>query len=199
MAIAIRMPQLHDTSPPSPRRSGSTLSGRPNHRRAYAEPQPQILLQYQLQYQTYADMPLVCQRLAELWHKYALSASVPRLDKDATLTAIDQLKTLPQNWSGYGAAPIDRQVIRSAQDFILSLPSDLIGTPKVVPMTRGRLQFEWHRGSRSLELEFENSDKLHYLKWDSDVNTEEEDVISVEDMGTIYALCRWFVSEPVNA
>jgi len=65
-------------------------------------------------------------------------------------------------------------------------------------MTRGRLQFEWHRGDRSLELEFETSDRLHYLKWDSDTNIEEENVISVSDTDTIHSLLRWFASEPVN-
>ena len=194
MAIAIHMPQLRDTGTSSVRRSGTTLAGRSNYRRTWSEPQPQVLIEYQ----HLLKNPMAGQRIAELWHKYALTASKPRLDKGATLTALNQLRALPVNWSGYGAIPIDHQVIRAAKDFILTLPSDIITTPKVVPMTRGRLQFEWHRGSRSLEIEFESSDQLHFLKWDSDVNIEEENVIPVDDTGTIHALLRWFASESVN-
>jgi hypothetical protein len=126
-------------------------------------------------------------------------AATPRLDKSAALAELQRLRALPPNWSGYGDVPIDRRVIGAAEDFIFFLPSDIITTPKAVPMTRGRLQFEWHRGNRSLELEFETSDRLHYLKWDSDANIEEEDVISVNDTDMILALLRWFASEPVNA
>ncbi|MGO9596670.1 MAG: hypothetical protein ACLP7Q_01465 [Isosphaeraceae bacterium] len=126
------------------------------------------------------------------------TAASPRLDRGAALADLQRLRALPPNWSGYGDAAIDRGVIRAAEDFILSLPTDIITTPKAVPMTRGRLQFEWHRGDRSLELEFETSDRLHYLKWDSDTNIEEENVISVSDTDTIHSLLRWFASEPVN-
>ena len=125
-------------------------------------------------------------------------AATPRLDKGAALAVLQRLRALPPNWSGYGDVAIDRRVIRAAEDFILSLPSDIITTPKAVPMTRGRLQFEWHRGNRSLELEFETSDRLHYLKWDSDANIG-EDVISVSDTDMIHSRLRWFASEPVNA
>ena len=121
-----------------------------------------------------------------------------KLDKAATLCALEELKTLPLNWSGYGASPIDHDLIQAAKEFISALPCDLIATPKVVPMTRGRLQFEWHRGNRSLELEFESSDRIHYLKWDSDAGIEEEDAIPVSDGEKIGALLRWFTLEPAN-
>ena len=120
------------------------------------------------------------------------------LDKGATLCALEELKTLPPNWSGYGASPIDHDLIQSAKEFISALPSDLIATPKVFPMTRGRLQFEWHRGNRTLELEFESSDWIHYLKWDSDAGIEEEDAIPVSDGEKVGALLRWFALEPAN-
>jgi hypothetical protein len=158
-------------------------------------PQPLELMKYQ----HLLSMPIAGQRLAELWLKYVRTASAPLLDKEATLRALAEFRALPPNWNGYGAIPVDHQIIQAAADFILALPSDLAATPKVVPMTRGRLQFEWHRGNRSLELEFESSDRLHYLKWDSDANVEEEDVIPVHDTGSVHALLRWFALEPVNA
>ena len=121
-----------------------------------------------------------------------------RLDKAATLSALEALKALPPNWSGYTAIPIDRGLIHAAEELIRALPSDIIGTPKVVPMTRGRLQFEWHEGNRSLEIEFENSDQIHYLKWDPDASLEEEDVIPMDDVAGIHALLRWFAPERGN-
>jgi hypothetical protein len=124
--------------------------------------------------------------------------TVPRLDKAAVLSALDDLKILPSNWSAYGANPIDRRTIEAAKELILAVPSDIIEPPRVVPMTRGRLQLEWHRGNRSLELEFETSDNIHFLKWDSDLGIEDEDVILITDVTGINALLRWFAPECGN-
>jgi hypothetical protein len=121
------------------------------------------------------------------------------MDKAIVLHALDDLRNLPADWNGYGAAPIDRRIIRGAEDFLLGLPGDAAPTPKVVPMTRGRLQLEWHRGNRSLELEFETADQLHYLKWDPAEGAEEEDVIPIGDRDAALALLRWFVAESVHA
>jgi hypothetical protein len=123
------------------------------------------------------------------------SSLIPRLDKAATLSSLERLRTLAPNWSGYGASPINRDVIQLAKEFIWGLPNDIIGTPTVVPMTRGRLQFEWHRGNRSLELELADVNQIHYLKWDSDEGVEEEDVIPVNDMAKVHGLLRWFAAE----
>ncbi len=130
------------------------------------------------------------------------SASIgatPRLDREVALAALKALRSLPPDWSGRGAVQIERRVLRAAEDFILYLPSDIIATPEIVPMTRGRLQFEWHQGNRSLEIELESEQLLHYLKWDSDAHIEEEDVISVHDTDTIQGLLRWFAAGSLNA
>ncbi|MFO0959942.1 MAG: hypothetical protein U0800_21315, partial [Isosphaeraceae bacterium] len=82
----------------------------------------------------------------ELWMGWVhRTSAVSRLDKSSTLRALDQLKSLGPNWNGYNATSIDRQLIQAARQFIISLPNDIAPTPKVVPMTKGRLQFEWHR------------------------------------------------------
>ncbi len=99
------------------------------------------------------------------------------LDKSFTIAQIDRLKELPLDWNGYGAQPIDVELIEQAKSFIKRLPDNIIDAPAVVPMTRGRLQFEWHRGNRSLELEFESTGRLHYLKADDDSGIEEEDIL----------------------
>jgi hypothetical protein len=62
-------------------------------------------------------------------------------------------------------------------------------------MTRGRLQLEWHRGNRSLELEFESPGRIRYLKVDDDSGVEEESVIPTSQTALVVALLQWFASE----
>jgi len=121
-----------------------------------------------------------------------LDTSPGSFSKLEVLGELDSLRHLPENWNGYGADPIDPKVIDSAEQFIASLPGTTIAAPKVVPMTRGRLQFEWHRGNRSLELEFETPEQVHYLKWDTDAGIEEEDILSLAEIGKVHELLGWF-------
>ena len=118
-----------------------------------------------------------------------------RLDKPSTISRLDRLKDLPPDWNGYGAQPIDVELVEQAKRFVERLPGDIIDTPAVVPMTRGRLQFEWHRANRSLELEFESRGRIHYLKADDDFGTDEEDILLTDQTPEIEELLRWFSSE----
>ena len=112
-------------------------------------------------------------------------------DKLGTLGQIEQLALLPRDWNGYGADSIDPKVIEAASRFIESFPLDATTSPQVVPMTRGRLQFEWHRGNRSLELEFETSTLIHYLKYDPDRAIEEEATLPVDETERLLELLCW--------
>ena len=124
---------------------------------------------------------------------------IHQLDKAATLVQIEQLAILPHDWNGYGAGPIDPKVIEAASRFVDLLPLDVVSTPQVVPMTRGRLQFEWHRGHRSLELEFESPTLIRFLKYNPDRGIEDEDVLSVDDTTRLMELLRWFGAESSDA
>jgi hypothetical protein len=117
------------------------------------------------------------------------------LDKSATLAQIEELDRLPLDWNGYGASPIDPKTLESAARFVESLPLGEISAPQVVPMTRGRLQLEWHRGHRSLELEFETPTLIHYLKFDQDQGIEEEAMLPVDEMSRLLVLLHWFHEE----
>lgn len=117
---------------------------------------------------------------------------------DATLCTLADLRDMPADWLAHGLTPIDPDILDAAERFVLSLPGNLLASPKVVPMTRGRLQFEWHRGGRSLELEFETSTRIHYLKWDPASGTEDEDTLPAADTASILALLRWFATESVD-
>jgi hypothetical protein len=112
-----------------------------------------------------------------------------------TCHALDELRGLRAGWNGYGAEPIDPAIIDAARRLTEQLPAGVIDAPRVVPMTRGRLQLEWHHGNRSLELEFEDPARIHYLKWDSDLGIEDEEVIPASQIQTVVELVRWFVSE----
>jgi hypothetical protein len=121
------------------------------------------------------------------------------IDRDAVAASFDALQQLPENWNGYGAQRIDPAIIAAARQLIEQVPSDVVSTPQVVPMTRGRLQFEWHHGPRSLEVEFESPSQIHYLKSDSAARIEEEDVLSADDADRVLDLLRWFAAGEVNA
>ena len=131
---------------------------------------------------------------AQVW-EMQFSEEDCSLDKESVLAALEELRHFEKNWNGYQADPINFQVIAAARRFIKSLPDDLITSPQVVPMTRGRLQFEWHRGERSLELEFETPTQVHYLKCDDSRGIEEEQVLPLADRQSILELLRWFMSD----
>jgi hypothetical protein len=113
-------------------------------------------------------------------------------DRAATMDRIERFAALPHDWNGYGADPIDPGVIETALKFIDRLPTEAISTPQMVPMTRGRLQFEWHRGRRSLELELETPTLVHYLKYDPDRGIEEEATLTVDKSSHLRELLDWF-------
>lgn len=109
---------------------------------------------------------------------------------------IAKIAALQRNWDGYGADPIDARTIKSARKFLRSLPSVVDKAPSVVPMTRGRLQFEWHRGQKSLEVEFETPDTIHYLQYDPATGVEDEGVLNVAERSKVAAILRWFFAGP---
>ncbi len=116
-------------------------------------------------------------------------------DRHSILAQLDRLKDLPKGWNGYGAQKIDEITIEAAMQFVNDIPKDAIATPLVVPMTGGRLQFEWHRGNRSLQFEFKDPRRIQYLKADDDVGIEEESSLFVWQAYEILRLLHWFSAE----
>jgi hypothetical protein len=111
---------------------------------------------------------------------------------------LDRLGALEANWDAQGAQRISPVVIDAARRLISQLPTNLIWRPAVVPMAKGNLQFEWHDGPRSLELEIEGPDTIHYLKWDSETGVEEEGLFSLSDRPRYVSLIRWFTKGAAN-
>jgi hypothetical protein len=88
--------------------------------------------------------------------------------------AITALVRLPQNWDGYGAAPLDEQLVQDALRMLLGLMEYDTPAPSVVPLGDGGIQFEWHRHGKNLEIEFPagGSPSFYYYEDDSDRESE---------------------------
>jgi hypothetical protein len=114
---------------------------------------------------------------------------------DGMVAALDSLRALTPNWDGYGGAAINPAVIDAAKSFIVKLADERAPRPRVVPMSDGTLQLEWHAGAKSLELEFESPSTIRYLKWHPDRRIEEENSFPISDIQTAVRLIRWFTAE----
>lgn len=112
---------------------------------------------------------------------------------------LDRLAALDVNWDGYGAGPLDRDILSAARRFAERLLSTMTIRPLVIPISNGGLQFEWHKGPKVLELEIEDADTVHYLKWDPEEEVQEEDVFQIDDFERARDLIRWFEGVAADA
>ena len=103
---------------------------------------------------------------------------------------LESLRALGPNWDGYHAPVIDPITIEAAKSLAAKFPDGLDRQTGIIPTPDGFLQFEWHDGKRSLELEFDSPSSIYYLYWD--LPRIEEGVLIVEDTESILALIRRF-------
>jgi hypothetical protein len=109
------------------------------------------------------------------------------------------LESLEPGWDSEGAPEIDRAILEAVRRFVRSVPDGMAPRPMVVPLSSGHVQLEWHSGRRVLELEFESSVTVHYLKWDPDHQVEDEGLISTSDAGGLIDLITWFANGSPDA
>jgi len=107
---------------------------------------------------------------------------------------LDDLARLGPNWDGYRAPAIDPGILAAARGFIKALPENLVSRPRVVPMSTGNLQLEWHHGPKILEIEFETPQTIHFLQWHPEAGIEEEATFHVTDIERAVDLIQWFMS-----
>lgn len=119
---------------------------------------------------------------------------VERTVQAELLDSLEELRDLKPNWNGYGAAPIDPETLAAAKRFTHALPNDVTTAPIVVPMTSGRLQFEWDVRDRHLEVEFGTSQTVHTLRWCNDRSVDEESTLPDNDDASLHDMIRWTLS-----
>jgi hypothetical protein len=144
-------------------------------------------------------------RMSPAYDQWISTTADPGLSRFAPLCYFDvavsvelhRVAALEQNWDAQGAYPVTPSIIQAARRLISSLPSGIKNregaTPAVVPLRKGNLQFEWHKGPKTLELEIENPSTIHYLKFHPEAGIEEEDCCDITDTKTLAELIRWFV------
>lgn len=103
---------------------------------------------------------------------------------------LNRLATLPDNWDGYDASPINENCIATARRLVKSL-AGATPRPRVVPLSTGGVQFEWDKGGRSLEIGVDAPDEINYLKFDPASEIEECGSVASEDPSAIRSLIMW--------
>lgn len=121
---------------------------------------------------------------------------------DATLLVarlhaeLSRISRLPSNWDREGARRISARSAESAWEFARLIPQHLLPVPRVVPTADGHVQFEWHAGEVSLEIEFDDYGSAHYLKWDPANNIEDDGDLA--EASSRENVLRWFAERQRN-
>lgn len=106
---------------------------------------------------------------------------------DPAIQGFADLLTLAPNWDSYRAATIDRKVIHDAMNFINNILAPTSPAPRVVPLSSGGLQLEWHRNGIDLEVIFDVGEQpLFYFQ--NRVNGEESEHILPENSPSLASI-----------
>lgn len=108
---------------------------------------------------------------------------------------IDQLALLPVGWNDVGSAPMDPEIIAAAHRLADELPTTAGELARIMPLARGCLQWEYRRGKRSLEIEFESPTQLRFYQCDPTERFENEECFPTHDRTTLGRLVAWFAVE----
>jgi len=81
---------------------------------------------------------------------------------DPLMQGFVDLLTLPPDWNSYGAGAIDQETVVEAMNLINGLLGPTSPAPRVVPLSSGGLQLEWHRKGIDLEVVFDRDDQPFY-------------------------------------
>jgi len=74
---------------------------------------------------------------------------------DPLMQGFVDLLTLAPNWNSYGAGKIVQKVVQEAMNFVAGLLGTSSPAPRIVPLSSGGLQIEWHRQGIDLEIVFD--------------------------------------------
>jgi hypothetical protein len=106
---------------------------------------------------------------------------------DPLMQGFVDLLTLPPNWDSYGAGAIDPKVIHYAMNVMNGLLGSSSPAPRVVPLSSGGVQLEWHRQGVDLEVVFDPIEQPYfYLR--NRVNGEELEHSLPENSGKLRSI-----------
>jgi hypothetical protein len=106
---------------------------------------------------------------------------------DPLMQGFVDLLTLPPNWNSYDAGAIDPNVVQYAMNFINGLLGPTTPAPRVVPLSSGGLQLEWHRKGIDLEVVFDR-DEPPFFSYRNRVNEEESEHALPEESGLLRSI-----------
>ena len=93
---------------------------------------------------------------------------------DPLVQGFVDLLTLPPNWNSYQAGTIDSQIVHDAMNFINGVLGPTSPAPRVVPLSSGGLQLEWHRQGIDLEVVFDRGERPFFYYKDRVKGQESE-------------------------
>jgi hypothetical protein len=106
---------------------------------------------------------------------------------DPLMQGFADLFTLQHNWDSYGAGPIDQRVIHDAMNLIDGLLEPTSPAPRVVPLSSGGLQLEWHRQGIDLEIVFDR-DTQPFFNYRNRVNASESEHTLPQDKALLRSI-----------
>ncbi len=79
---------------------------------------------------------------------------------DSVARQLHDLATLPDDWDGYGARALRRDVISFAYHLLASVMRPETPAPHVTPMSHEGVMLEWHENGFDLEIEIKAPGKI---------------------------------------
>jgi hypothetical protein len=125
--------------------------------------------------------------------RITVNASIPvaRMEqwRREAIQKVIRYGTLAPNWDAHGSVAPSFAVRQSAIDLLLSVPSELLPSPRIVPVSGGGYHFEWSVGERELEISIDASCHIEALQVENGMPVEEAQPI--EDVS---ALFNWILA-----
>ena len=83
---------------------------------------------------------------------------------DPLVQGLVDLRTLSPNWDSYNAMPINPKLVNTALTFMSGLLGPSSPAPRVVPLSSGGLQLEWHRKGVDVEVVFDQDERPYFYR-----------------------------------
>jgi len=97
-----------------------------------------------------------------------------------TVSALEEVGEIPENWNSYGAKQVSRTSILAAIELLLYVMDDETPVPAIVPTNRGTVILEWHTRGIDLEVEVLAHGRVHVAfeaaragtEWEAEIGSD---------------------------